>query len=203
MADLDKKYWNDRYLQNNFPWDAGAITSPLKAYFDQLETKHDRILIPGAGNAYEAAYLFESGFTDVYVCDWAEAPLQQFQTQNPKFPKEQLIISDFFQLAQRFDLIVEQTFFCTLATTEQRASYAQKMAELLHPGGKLIGLLFENIGIPDGPPFDGTQAEYFHLFSKYFKKVKIEPCYNSIKPRAGKELFIQIEAPYSMNYLKS
>ena len=59
---LDKEYWENRYAGNQTGWDAGEITTPLKEYFDQIKDKPKAILIPGAGNAYEAAYLFENGF---------------------------------------------------------------------------------------------------------------------------------------------
>ena len=55
---LSSEYWNTRYVENDFGWDAGEITTPLKTYFDQLKDKSLKILIPGAGNSYEAEYLF-------------------------------------------------------------------------------------------------------------------------------------------------
>jgi len=55
-------YWENRYQNQQTGWDIGEISSPLKAYIDQLEDKSIKILIPGAGNAYEAEYLFLNGF---------------------------------------------------------------------------------------------------------------------------------------------
>ena len=68
--DFDSKYWDDRYLENNLGWDIGYISTPLKEYFDQLKIKSINILIPGAGNAYEAEYLWEKGFSNVFIIDW-------------------------------------------------------------------------------------------------------------------------------------
>ncbi|MDX5347428.1 MAG: TPMT family class I SAM-dependent methyltransferase, partial [Hymenobacteraceae bacterium] len=48
---LDQKFWESRYRSNETGWDTGAITTPLKMYFDQLHDKSLRILIPGCGNA--------------------------------------------------------------------------------------------------------------------------------------------------------
>jgi thiopurine S-methyltransferase len=67
------------------------------------------------------------------------------------------------------------------------------MNELLNPGGKLVGLLFNDKLNTDKPPFGGTEEEYLNYFEKYFKIKTFEPCYNSIKPRAGRELFINLE----------
>jgi formamidopyrimidine-DNA glycosylase len=64
---LDKQYWDDRYSTNTATWDISDISTPLKQYFDQLTDKTIKILIPGCGNAYEAEYLFQQGFANVYV----------------------------------------------------------------------------------------------------------------------------------------
>jgi hypothetical protein len=88
---LDNQYWNSRYIDNDFGWDAGDITTPLKTYFDQLKDKSIIILIPGAGNSYEAEYLFKKGFKNVFVLDFAEAPLKNIKTRCKDFPSAQLI----------------------------------------------------------------------------------------------------------------
>ncbi len=67
--DLSANAWDNRYLNNDIGWDLGAVSTPLKVYFEQLENKEIKILIPGGGNSYEAAYLFENGFKNVFVVD--------------------------------------------------------------------------------------------------------------------------------------
>ena len=52
---LDSNSWNERYISKNTGWDAGKITQPLKEYFDQLNSKNIKILIPGCGNSHEAS----------------------------------------------------------------------------------------------------------------------------------------------------
>ncbi|MNY60622.1 hypothetical protein D3C86_1972000 [compost metagenome] len=66
------------------------------------------------------------------------------------------------------------------------------MIALLAPGGKLTGLLFNRTFEQPGPPFGGDKKEYEALFSSNVRIKKMETCYNSIKPRAGFELFFQI-----------
>jgi len=191
---LDKDYWQNRYEQIQTGWDAGRITTPIKTYFDQVTNKDAKILIPGCGNAHEATYLFENGFTQVYLCDWARAPLEQFAQQNPSFPKEQLICANFFELTlTNFDYIIEQTFFCAIDPM-LRPLYAKKTAQLLKKDGRLIGLLFnEQLQLDrSGPPFGGNKAEYMTYFQEYFTYLYIENCYNSIKPRQGAELFVKL-----------
>jgi hypothetical protein len=66
------------------------------------------------------------------------------------------------------------------------------MHALLKPKGKLVGVLFNTVFEKDGPPFSGTREEYIKYFTPYFNFNKFETCYNSIQPREGKELFINL-----------
>lgn len=192
MTTLNAEYWNNRYQNNNTPWDANRITTPLKTYIDQLTDKTLKILVPGAGNAHEAAYLYDNGFNNVWVCDWAEQAIEQFKVNHPDFPKDQLICGDFFEIQETFDLMIEQTFFCAMSPS-LRPQYAQKVAQLLKPKGKLVGLLFDVIFSKEEPPFGGTKAEYEAYFKSYFSTIVFEKSYNSIAPRAGKELFMILQ----------
>lgn len=192
MENLSDKYWNKRYETNDFGWDIGGVSEPLKTYIEQLDNKNLKILIPGAGNAYEAEFLFNLGFKNVFVLDFAEAPLQNIKKRLPDFPDNQLIQQDFFEHNGQYDLIIEQTFFCAI-NPSLRAKYVQQMHSLLTPNGKLVGLLFNDILNIDKPPFGGNSEEYQKLFSDTFDIKKMEPCHNSIKPREGRELFVMMQ----------
>lgn len=185
---LDRDYWTSRYLENNTGWDLGEISPPLKAYIDQLKDKTLRILIPGAGNSYEAEYLFNQGFKNIHVVDIAAEPLANIRKRCPDFPENQLIHMDFFDVRGKYDLILEQTFLCALPVG-LREDYAKKVHNLLQPGGKITGLLFNKQFSHEGPPFGGSKEEYLTYFSDNFKFTTFELCYNSILPRAGNELF--------------
>ncbi|MCE3260476.1 MAG: methyltransferase protein [Bacteroidetes bacterium] len=200
---LDSKYWNNRYVNNDFGWDLGGISPPLKDYLDQLKDKSLFILIPGAGNSYEAEYLVNKGFSNVFVCDFAKAPLDNLLERCPAIGKEHLLQADFFELntgkekhLPAFDLIIEQTFFCAIDPS-LRKNYFKKVHQLLKPGGKLVGLLFNDPLNTDKPPFGGTPEEYKRYFQDLFKVNVFETAYNSVKPRAGRELFINLEKAQS------
>lgn len=187
---LDQNFWNERYATNEIGWDLGSVSTPLKEYIDQLEDTSINILIPGAGNAYEAEYLIQKGFKNVSIVDFAAKPLQDFKDRNPNFPSERLLLEDFFELKGSFDLILEQTFFCAI-NPELRMNYAEKVHELLAKNGKLVGVLF-NRTFESGPPFGGNKEEYVTYFEDKFDVKTMERCYNSILPRQGSELFIQL-----------
>lgn len=194
-TELNETYWNTRYLNMDSGWDVGFITTPIKNYIDQLENKEIKILIPGAGNSYEAEYLFANGFKNVFVCDFAEEPLRNLKNRVPDFPEQNLIKQDFFKLYESdFELIIEQTFFCALKPSLRQA-YFYKMFELLKPGGKLVGVLFNDVLNSDRPPFGGNKLQYYPYFRQLFNIKTFETCYHSILPRAGREIFINLQKP--------
>ncbi|PXX23248.1 thiopurine S-methyltransferase [Arenibacter sp. ARW7G5Y1] len=194
MKKLNKDFWEKKYQLGEMGWDIGHISTPLKKYIDQLKDKNLKILIPGAGNAYELLYLLEKGFTNVFVIDIAKQPLENIKNRISDFPRNQLLEGNFFDLElDNFDLILEQTFFCALDPS-LRMEYVLKMKQLLKPNGKLAGLLFNFPLTESGPPFGGSLSEYKTLFQEHFQIKILETAYNSIKPRADKELFFIFES---------
>ncbi len=188
---LDAEYWEQRYRAGTTGWDIGSPSTPLKEYIDQLQDPSKKILIPGAGNAYEAEYLHQKGFANTYIIDFSETALTNFKKRVPDFPSSHILQGNFFDLEERYDLILEQTFFCALDPT-LRPSYGKKMHALLEPGGILAGLLFDFPLTNEGPPFGGSAEEYLEYFAPNFLIEKMERAYNSIPPRAGKELFFRL-----------
>lgn len=203
---LDKAYWENRYKANQIGWNVGYTSTPIKTYIDQLENKSLKILIPGAGNSYEAEHLWNKGFKNIYVLDFAQQPLSNFKDRIPDFPEVQLLNLNFFDLNDHFDLVLEQTFFCALHPN-LRKRYVAKMNTLLQPHGKIIGLLFNFELTETGPPFGGSILEYTALFEAFFEIKVLEPSINSIKERKGNELFFIFEKkPHGTNkeyHLKS
>ena len=190
--DLSANFWDNRYQSNDIGWDLGTISPPLKAYFDQLTNLDLKILIPGGGNSYEAEYLFDKGFKNVYVVDLSQTALDNLKNRVPDFPSSNLILNNFFDLDQTFDLIIEQTFFCAI-NPSLRANYAKKASDILNVNGKVAGLLFDAVLNTTHPPFGGRKKEYLDYFTPYFDIKIMDTSYNSIKPRAGRELFFIIQ----------
>lgn len=188
----EQSYWNARYQEGNTGWDIGKPSTPLKTYIDQLSDKEIKILVPGAGNAHEAEYLWKGGFKNIFVLDISPLPLSKFKERNPDFPEAQLLQENFFAHAGQYDLILEQTFFCSFVPTdENRYAYARQMAALLRPMGKLTGVWFDFPLSTDMEkrPFGGHKELYEHYLGKYLEIISFERCYNSIPPRKEKELF--------------
>lgn len=189
---LDQDYWDERYTTGDIGWDVGKVTTPMKEYINQLTDKSIKILIPGAGNAYEAVYLFNYGFKNTYVLDISSEAIVSLKERVPWFPSANIYHQDFFDHTDTYDLIIEQTFFCAL-DPELRLAYSRKMHELLKEGGKLVGLLWDDQMNDDRPPFGGSRELYKDLFAPHFSIKTLAPAYNSIGPRAGRELFINFQ----------
>ena len=192
MEKLNKEYWENRYKKEETGWAIGSISTPIKTYIDQLTDKSLKILIPGAGNGYEFDYLIQKGFNNVTVIDIAKQPILELIERNPS-KKSNIMECDFFKLNEKYDLILEQTFFCAL-DPKLRKKYVEQMHHLLYPKGKLVGLLFDFPLTNEGPPFGGCTEEYYSLFERTFKIKTLTTSYNSIKPRENKELFFIFEA---------
>lgn len=192
---LSKHFWQQRYEEGTTAWDMGSVSPPLKAFFDTLENKDLRILIPGCGNAWEARYLVDSGFTNITVIDIAEAPVLNLRAAIGEEAGKRchVIQGDFFEHKGQYDLIVEQTFFCAIDPSLRRP-YAVHMAELLAPGGMLAGVLFRTPFDKPGPPFGGTEVEYRGVFNDLFNIEIMELCRNSHPAREGNELFIRLRS---------
>lgn len=186
---LPAQFWDALYANHETAWDIGHVSTPIKEYIDQLTDKNIRILIPGAGKSYEAVYLADKGFTDITVIDISEVLTKSLQEKIAStHPSIKIINGDFFKLKGSFDMVLEQTFFCTLHPS-LRSNYVNKIKELLTGNGTLAGVLF-NRDFENGPPFGGSTEEYRQLFSPVLRIKVLEGCYNSIPPRAGTEVFL-------------
>jgi len=186
------EYWDKLFEKNHLGWDIGFVSTPLKEYFDQLEDKSIKILVPGSGRGWEVEYLYKSGFRNVWYLDFSSLAHEAFLKHLPDFPRNQMLREDFFSLRGSYDLIVEQTFFSALPRN-RRKDYARQMYDLLNPGGKFVGLLF-NLEFPgDPPPFGGSLEIYKMLFFELFAVKAFDVAYNSIKQREGREFFFILE----------
>lgn len=190
---LDKTYWDQRWQQEQTGWDLGQPAPALLRFFDDYNIDRDtRILIPGCGNAWEAAALLERGFTNITLCDISPALCRQLEQRFSQSSNIHILCADFFDLTGPFDLVIEQTFFCALPP-DLRTAYVKQMATIIRPGGLLAGLWFA-VEFPfDGPPFGGNPNDYLRILENAFIIREAGLCNYSVKPRQGNEWFIVAE----------
>ena len=188
---LNANYWDTQYVNNETGWDLNGVSPPLKSFIDTLTDKSMQILIPGCGNAYEAEYLLSKGFTGVTLIDISSTLVNKLKEKYAGKPI-QVLHADFFDHQGGYDLILEQTFFCALDPS-LRARYASKTYNLLREAGRVAGLLFNIEFQKAGPPFGGKKEDYIKLFEPLFNLLQFDACTNSVKPRLGNELFIEMQ----------
>ncbi len=188
---LDRNFWNQRWETQQTGWDIGYASTPIVSFMDSYLDKDAKILIPGCGNAHEAAYLLEQGFKKVTLIDIAPLAIENVRKRFKENPHIEIILGDFFEHVGQYDLMLEQTFFCALEP-KLRTKYANKASSLLNKNGRIVGVLFGKEFEKEGPPFGGSKEEYVSIFEKAFEIERMDLCYNSIPARKGTELFINL-----------
>jgi thiopurine S-methyltransferase len=94
---------------------------------------------------------------------------------------KRIILGDFFTYdfgERRFDLIYERTFLCSMSPSRW-LEYVDRMADLLVPGGRLIGVFLYGQRPSSGPPFPLTDADA-KLFERHFQLVRSEAVTDSL-----------------------
>lgn len=188
-SSVTPSYWDKRYQNNEMGWDMKQVSPPLKGYIDSLENKDLKILIPGCGNAYEAEYLLDHGFKNITLIDFSKVVTERLKEKYKGGPVR-IVNENFFDHKGKYNLILEQTFFCALDPS-LREKYVEKCYKLLNDDGIIAGVLFDKKFAPHEPPFIATDEEYGKLFQPKFTFLKFENCLNSIAPRMGYELFFE------------
>lgn len=189
--DLNQNFWESRWKNKQTGWDIGYPSPAITDFLEVYPNKNASILIPGCGNAYEAEYLYRNGFTDITLIDIAPHAVEKLKNKFRNDPQVKVVQGNFFDWEGDYDLMIEQTFFCAIAP-ELRPNYVKKAHDLLKKDGQIVGLLFNREFQEQGPPFGGVQMEYETLFQPFFDIKIMEECTNSIPPRQGSELFIQL-----------
>jgi SAM-dependent methyltransferase len=172
-------FWTVRYVAGKTPWDFGGVPSALKSFL-QRSSNPSRILIPGCGSGYELQAFHAAGY-DVSAIDFSPAAVDQARRVLGSLA-ERVILGDFFTHdfgQRRFDLIYERTFLCSM-TPSRWPDYVNRMADLLLPGDKLIGVFLYGQRSSSGPPFPLTEPEAEQLFNKRFKLARSEAMTDSL-----------------------
>jgi len=164
-------FWDSRYRDNVIPWDAGKVPTALREYTYKLQSGA-RVLIPGCGSAYEAAYLADKGF-DILAIDFSPAAVEAAR-KNLAGYADIVRLADFFAFdhGKPYDMIYERAFLCALPP-RMWPQYAPRTAQLLRPGGELAGFFF--LETEKGPPF-GTTPDALHAL--------LDPCFELVEDKA-------------------
>jgi SAM-dependent methyltransferase len=187
MSCTEPEFWEQRYRANRMPWDQRGIPAALIEYLQRTSAKGGSALIPGCGSGYEVQAFQEFGWRSLAI-DFSPAAIERARAVLGA-QAGAVRLADFFtdELGGPFDLIYERTFLCSLPP-ERWPAYAQRMADLLRPGGRLVGI-FAYGEESEPPPFPLTETIAAALFGSHFSLVEDRaiPSDQSLPLFAGKE----------------
>jgi methyl halide transferase len=170
--------WNERYRKGETPWEKGAPAPPLLELLGKVDAEiwgDGSVLVPGCGTGHDVRALAAKGFP-VLGLDLAEEAICR-ACSHPEVGGESYEVGDFldagWRVGKRFSAIFEHTCFCAIDPA-RRADYAQACAELIMPGGCLVGVFFLTPYDPSeewtGPPFPSEMEELDSVFSPWFER---------------------------------
>ncbi len=167
--------WNQRYLDQDIPWDKDGASPVLQELLRDLPDAlpaQGHALVPGCGLGHDAYLLASQG----YHCrgiDLSQKALDlaQQRYQHPRLSWQQ---GDLFRELpeEAVDLIWEYTCYCAIQPLK-RAAYVQAMHQTLRPEGILVGIFLLDSGMPpeEGPPFSSPLEELHTEFENHFELV--------------------------------
>ncbi len=194
-------YWSERYRRGETGWDLGAETPVFRALLAEgrfpmpplYEGRQTRVLVPGCGYGHDVLLLARYGY-EVIAVDFAPEPLHVLRERLQREGlSAELLCMDLFQLPEHVrtpvDVAVEYTCYCAI-DPKRRLEYFAVMAQLIRPGGWLVGLFFPLSSEPPavGPPFPVSREEVLQLAQQVgFHLVWSEVPVTSHPARLGRE----------------
>lgn len=187
----DVAFWEFIYRTGGDGWELGRAAPPLDRWFAAHPPAGRRALVIGAGRGHDARMLARRG-AQVVAIDFAEdAVAASRRLAAAEGVTLDVRRRDLFALPEdpdRYELVVEHTCFCAIDPA-RRAEYVEVVAEVLVPGGELVGLFFTH-GRPGGPPFTTTRDEVEALLRRRFTVEHVEVPADSVASRKGQELLV-------------
>lgn len=196
MSEIDRpEFWDELYRQGSAGWDLGG---PTPAFVRLLHSAGapapGRMVVPGCGRGHDAVLFAQHGFEVLGVDYAASAVADAVRTARERRVTCNFLVADLFDLPTQypnsFDYVLEYVCFCAIPP-DRRDDYVHAMADVLRPGGELLGIFFPVVpgGAPlVGPPFPMTEAEIHTRFPARFDILHLAPTPHTIKPRQGREL---------------
>ena len=182
-------FWNQRYASGETPWVLHKIPAALRFFLKRTRIK-GKVLIPGCGTDYGVIKAFADAGFEVTAIDFSPIALAETKKALGNFAPSRtggIMRADFFKsdFGRRFDLVYERTFLCAM-NPRRWSRYAKRVAELLRPGGKLIGIFFYGTD-PEPPPYPLNKKQAKEIFGKYFRLVRDLKISDSVPMFAGTE----------------
>ncbi len=186
--------WQKHYEEDDLRWDLGEPAPPFVRWSGEQPQPPGRAVVPGCGQGHEVILLAAQGW-EVTAVDFAPGAILRLSKRLAAEGHSACLLNqDFFTLDPshdgRYDLLLEQTFFCAIRPDE-RPLYVDTASRLLKTGGQLVGLFYET-GEAGGPPFNTSRRDILDHFSGRFEIGVLEKTPHSAQQRQGKEWFARM-----------
>ena len=162
--------WEERYQNQDTPWDKGEPAPGLLDWLKQNTLNSDcRVLVPGCGRGHDASAWAKAGFETTGI-DLSNLALSDARQEYESLPSLVFLPGNFLEDEpnEPYDLIFEHTLYCAIDPA-RRAEYAEAVDNHLKPGGHFLAIHFLFPLSEEGPPFGASQQEILDQFSPYFK----------------------------------
>jgi methyl halide transferase len=185
----DAEAWSKLYDVGGDGWELGRAAPPLVRWVAEHPRPGRRTLVPGCGRGHEVRAFAAAG--DVVTgLDFSEAALVRAK-EIPATGAIEWRLGDVFRLAEqpdRWDLVVEHTCFCAIPV-ERRDDYVDAIADVLVPGGHLVGLFWTH-DRPGGPPCAVTPVSLEAHLERRFVIETLAIAADSVATRQGEETLV-------------
>ena len=181
--------WERHYEEKDLRWDLDEVAPPFEHLWKERNILPCKAIVPGCGAGHEVIFLAKKGF-NVTAVDYTYGAIKLIESAFEKNNYSgEVLRQDFFKLDceynEKFELILEHTFFCAI-NPNMRQAYVETTKRILKAGGYLIGLFYET-NEDGGPPFNTHQKDIEKYFSDSFMIESLSKTSHSAEQRREKE----------------
>lgn len=194
----DPEFWEERYRAGQTPWEYPGVPPALTRFLGRHPAAAgETVLVPGCGSGQELAAFAAAGYA-VTAVDFSATAVERARARVPAGAALALHCADFFTCplpAAGFSLVYERTFVCALDPVRWPA-VTRRIAGLLRPGGRWVGLFYEGPK-EDGPPFGWDRGEAEQLLRLQLEHLLTQPVPSAESPAlfAGRESWREWRRP--------
>jgi len=192
--DLTIDYWNKKWEEGKTSWHSNEVNRTLENHFDKVvgNEKEQRILFPLCGKAFDMKWVADKGHVVVGVESSVKAVKEFFQDHSLEYKmdainmaprgaqvfsslddKIKLFVCDMFDFRStvaggKFHGVFDRGSLVAI-NPQDRPRYAEMMAELVLPGGKILTECVEyDPTLFSGPPHHVPEHHIREIYSKNF-----------------------------------
>ncbi|HEX4859063.1 MAG TPA: methyltransferase domain-containing protein [Usitatibacteraceae bacterium] len=200
MAGPTREFWQQRFRDEDTPWDRGGVNPQLEVWLAGGAMQPGRILVPGCGSGHEVVALAARGFA-VTALDFAPEAVQRTRERLAAAGQSADVVEAdalSWQPDRPFDAVYEQTCLCALYP-DHWIAYAAQLERWLTPGGMLFALFMQVLrpasaeGMIEGPPYHCDINAMRALFASPRWDWPKPPYDRSPHPRGIHELAVRLQ----------